>query len=208
MKSTSIGQNVKKRRILLGLSQEALAEKAGISLRTIQRIEKDETTPRGETLKLLATALGTSPDELIDWQEREDKSALTILNLSMLSFLLFSLLGIIVPLVLWISQKDTVRGVRSLGKKILNFQITLTLIVFVVQIISMVGIFAKLNHFHEMPEMLSPAFISNGITVSMWSSIVGVLGAKIYCVIVVLINASRIPKDQEVWYKPAIPFLR
>ncbi len=157
---------------------------------------------------MLATALGTSPDELIDWEEREDKSALTILNLSMLSFLIFSILGIIVPLVLWISQKDTVRGVKALGKKILNFQITLTLIVFVVQIIGIVGILAKLNHFQEMPGMFSPTFISNGISVSIWSLLIGGFGAKIYCVVVVLMNAYRIPKDQEVWYKPAIPFLR
>ncbi|MEJ0029194.1 MAG: helix-turn-helix transcriptional regulator [Bacteroidota bacterium] len=40
-----------------GLSQESLAEITKISLRTIQRIESDSTTPRPYTLKAIATAL-------------------------------------------------------------------------------------------------------------------------------------------------------
>ncbi|MBO2011712.1 helix-turn-helix domain-containing protein [Hymenobacter negativus] len=40
-----------------GLSQEELAEAAGLSLRTVQRLEKGESLPRGFTLQALATAL-------------------------------------------------------------------------------------------------------------------------------------------------------
>ncbi len=199
MKSKSIGQNVKRKRISLGLSQEALAEKSGISLRTIQRIEKDETTPRGETLQLLATALGTNPNELIDWEEREDKNSLVILNLSMLCFLIFSLLGLIVPLVLWISQKDTVKGVKTFGRKIINFQITLNLIVFILFLIGFIGVLFKLTHF-QVAEIANENLII--------SIIIGGVGTNIYCLIVTLINAYRIYKDKEVWYKPAIPFLK
>jgi len=40
-----------------GLSQEELAEAAGLSLRTVQRLEKGESLPRGFTLQALAAAL-------------------------------------------------------------------------------------------------------------------------------------------------------
>ena len=52
-------KDLRKRR---GLSQEELAEKSGLSLRTIQRIENGETDPRGDSLRRLAAALETSPD--------------------------------------------------------------------------------------------------------------------------------------------------
>jgi DNA-binding XRE family transcriptional regulator/uncharacterized Tic20 family protein len=40
-----------------GLSQEALAEQSGVSLRTIQRVEQGATVPRGHTVLALAAAL-------------------------------------------------------------------------------------------------------------------------------------------------------
>lgn len=58
---------VKELRNQRGMSQEFLAEESGLSLRTIQRIEKGESNPTGESLKRLANALNVSPDELIDW---------------------------------------------------------------------------------------------------------------------------------------------
>jgi len=48
-----IGKRIKEIRIKRGLSQEDLAESAKVNLRTIQRIENNETTPRGKTLKLI-----------------------------------------------------------------------------------------------------------------------------------------------------------
>ncbi|QNH60560.1 helix-turn-helix domain-containing protein [Hymenobacter sediminicola] len=47
-----------------GLSQEVLAEQAGISLRTIQRVEQGDTVPRGHTLLALASALQVPLQEL------------------------------------------------------------------------------------------------------------------------------------------------
>lgn len=54
---TEIGKRIKEIRIKRGLSQEDLAESAKINLRTIQRIENNETTPRGKTLKLIFDVL-------------------------------------------------------------------------------------------------------------------------------------------------------
>lgn len=46
------------------------------------------------------------------------------MNLSSLGFLFFPLLGILIPMILWISKKDKVKNVNETGKAILNFQIT------------------------------------------------------------------------------------
>lgn len=52
-----IGNKIKEIRIKKGLSQNELAEAAKVNIRTIQRIENNDTTPRGNTLKLIFTAL-------------------------------------------------------------------------------------------------------------------------------------------------------
>src|SRR5689334_17972688 len=111
MEILELQKRVKDQRIRLGLSQEELAEKTGLSLRTVQRIENGESVPRGDTLRRLSIALQSSPDELIDWQVQEDKNVVTILNLSQLGFVAFPILGIIIPLAIWILQKDKTKYV-------------------------------------------------------------------------------------------------
>lgn len=48
------------------MSQEFLAEESRLSLRTIQRIENEESEPVGETIKRIAIALDVSLEELVD----------------------------------------------------------------------------------------------------------------------------------------------
>lgn len=57
------GRRIKEMRIKRGLSQEELAELSKVNLRTIQRIENNETSPRGKTLKLIYEALELEPIE-------------------------------------------------------------------------------------------------------------------------------------------------
>ena len=130
MDTSEISQRIKEIRLKNGLSQEQLAHETGLNLRTIQRIENGKTVPRGDSLRRIAIALKTSPDELIDWKMNQDKNVLTVLTLSQLSFIAFPILGILIPLIIWILQKDKIRGVDSLGKKILNFQISWTIFFF------------------------------------------------------------------------------
>ncbi|WP_374364877.1 helix-turn-helix domain-containing protein [Cloacibacterium sp.] len=49
------------------LTQEELAEKSGISVRTIQRIESG-TEPKGHTLKALSKSLEISQNELLNFE--------------------------------------------------------------------------------------------------------------------------------------------
>lgn len=62
-----IGKRIKEIRIKRELSQEDLAESAKVNLRTIQRIENNETTPRNKTLKLIFNALDI---EIIDQEKK------------------------------------------------------------------------------------------------------------------------------------------
>jgi transcriptional regulator with XRE-family HTH domain len=54
---TEIGNRIKEIRLKKGLSQEELAEASKVNLRTIQRIENNETKPREKTLQLIFNAL-------------------------------------------------------------------------------------------------------------------------------------------------------
>ncbi len=72
MKNQELSKQIKELRNLKELSQEELSEKSGLSLRTVQRLENGESTPRGDTLKRLADALEISPDNFIDIQNSEN----------------------------------------------------------------------------------------------------------------------------------------
>ena len=88
---TEIGKRIKEIRLKKGLSQEELAESSKVNLRTIQRIENNETKPREKTLQLIFNALE------IEIIEREKKTIDKYLIWS--SFL--TLLIIICSLIPW-----------------------------------------------------------------------------------------------------------
>lgn len=121
-----------------GLSQEALAEEAGVSLRTIQRVEQGDTVPRGYTLQALAAALGVPLEALRENQApdappaevpaapptlKPDAAALQLLNLSALGFLVFPLLNLLGPWLLWRAWRHTTEHAAELGRRVLGFQI-------------------------------------------------------------------------------------
>lgn len=56
---------------------------------------------------------------------REDNQLLVITHLSQLLDLVTGIGGFIVPLILWLTQKEKVAGMDMHGKMILNFQISL-----------------------------------------------------------------------------------
>lgn len=48
-----------------GLSREALAFKAGVSFKTLERLEAGARSPRRSTLKVIADVLGVEPASLL-----------------------------------------------------------------------------------------------------------------------------------------------
>src|SRR5271166_4759437 len=63
------GESLKRFRESAGLSQSALAEKAGLSIRSIQNWEQGHRVPWATALPALAKALGISTDMLLNGLE-------------------------------------------------------------------------------------------------------------------------------------------
>ncbi len=59
-----IGKNLRKVRESKLMTQQELADRSGIGLRTIVRIESDKVEPRFSSIKSLAAALEVEPSEL------------------------------------------------------------------------------------------------------------------------------------------------
>jgi uncharacterized Tic20 family protein len=199
MENTNLAQRVKELRNRKGISQEMLAEDTGLSLRTIQRIENGETAPRGDTLTRLANSLRVTPDELIDWTVNEDNGFLTALNLSSLGFILFPLLGIIIPLIFWISKKDKIKNINKTGKSVINFQLSWTILILGTYIFFVGRTFYRINHAGD----ISPSLIGNP---AIMYGIFGFL--YLYNLILIIINTIRINSGKEIKYLPMIRFIR
>jgi predicted transcriptional regulator len=66
MRQTPIADTLRKWRAVRGLSQRALAERAGVGYVVIARLELGQTDPRLSTLTKLAEALKLTVGELVD----------------------------------------------------------------------------------------------------------------------------------------------
>jgi len=63
---SKIGENIKKLRLKMGISQDVLSKRADLAFHTISKIESGSTPdPRVDTVKKIADALGVSLDDLI-----------------------------------------------------------------------------------------------------------------------------------------------
>jgi transcriptional regulator with XRE-family HTH domain len=60
-----IGERLKRQRTRRALTQAQLAERAGVAVATVARIERNEIEPRMTTLGKLAKALEVDPAELV-----------------------------------------------------------------------------------------------------------------------------------------------
>ena len=61
--AVSFGALLRRQRLAAGLTQEALAERAGLSAKAVSDLERDPArTPRLGTVTLLADALGAEPE--------------------------------------------------------------------------------------------------------------------------------------------------
>jgi len=115
------------------MTQNELAEKSGLSLRTIQRIEAGNIL-KGFTLKTIAQSLETQPENLIVKKENSEIERAKLINLSALSGLIIPFGSIIFPLILTYKTKDFKN--RELGKQIITVQIFLSLILSFLMILS------------------------------------------------------------------------
>lgn len=200
MNNQNLAVKIRDLRNRKGFSQEQLSEETKLSLRTIQRIENGESIPRGDTLVKLSQALGVTPDDLLEWTVLEDKGYLTLLNLSSLSLIIHPILGIIIPLVMWILKKEKIKLVDDTGKKIISFQLTWVITLYVVLIIASKGAFIPYNFniLRAFPVLLTDFSIIGKIIIALY----------LYNLVLILINMSRSQRGLKNKYILAIPFLK
>ncbi|WP_272149264.1 helix-turn-helix domain-containing protein [Tenacibaculum aiptasiae] len=131
--NSSLATNLIAYRKSLGLSQEALAEKANVSLSTIQRIEKGTVTPRAFTIKILAETLNVDITSLMNSTTQSETSISNIsplkkLNLVILFFVFLPFINLIVPTIFW-RMNEELENKNSTAGKILSFQLLWSFIV-------------------------------------------------------------------------------
>ena len=104
--------------------QKELAEKATVSLRTIQRIESGITNPYGHTLNQIAGALETSLESL---GKNRSIDSLRVLNLSALAVILIPYSNLILPIIFYYRLRSDPAELE-VGKRIINFHLNWVLI--------------------------------------------------------------------------------
>ncbi|MVN92478.1 helix-turn-helix domain-containing protein [Mucilaginibacter aquatilis] len=120
-----------------GLTQEQLADLCKVTVRTIQRIECGDSTPRSYTLNALATALNipfeefaqpaTTPTHEQTLQAPDDAAEsmnfLKMLCLSCFSYLVIPYIHFLIPAYLLRQQQVQNKQVKNLARKIIRQQV-------------------------------------------------------------------------------------
>ena len=133
----------------LNLTQEELAKKANVSVRTIQRIEAG-TKPKGYTLEALSNALGVGKDVLLEdaiETKPSNKQLIKYINLSSILLIIIPLGSIILPLLIMKWKKE----MNAITKQIVSIQIFWTLSFVIVTIVV-----ALLSKWFSLPKEIVP----------------------------------------------------
>jgi uncharacterized Tic20 family protein/DNA-binding Xre family transcriptional regulator len=196
MNQPDLGLKVAELRKQKGLTQEQLAEKCEISPRTIQRIESGEVDPRAYTLHCLGEALE------FDFGEENTANEnlwLTVLHLSSVFVVL------IIPLLLWSWKKNQSYKIDQQGRLVLNFQITMTLLLFAAAFLLIflpaVLIFVPEATVNTLGD--SPLFIIALVCLPAPLILTG-----LFCAYQGVVNAVRALSDRPVHYALSIPFVK
>ncbi|UQB70021.1 helix-turn-helix domain-containing protein [Epilithonimonas zeae] len=184
---------LKKIREKQNLTQEELAEKSGLSVRTIQRIEAG-TEPKGYTLKTLASSLDVSEKDLltpiiltevvvenpiveetvlpIENETIENLTLIKIINLSSLPLCWFPIANFLPPLLIMLISKQK----SPLVKQIISLQIILAVIA---PIIFMLVVILKLGKASVMVTMIALTLVN---------------------IFIILRNAYQLDKKRSLYY--------
>jgi transcriptional regulator with XRE-family HTH domain len=137
--NSSLHQQIISARRKKGLTQEQLAELSNVTVRTIQRIESGESQPRAYTLKVLASVLEISLEDLtkdgcakVEQETKQSEPAvegtadaefLQLLNLSCFSYLLVPYVHFLLPLYLIRKRKSQSKLLNHAARSIISSQI-------------------------------------------------------------------------------------
>lgn len=185
MKQQTLKENLLYQRKLKGFTQEELADKTTVGVRTIQRIEKGEVLPHLQTVKLLAVGLGIEVDALIVLENPNEeviqRKWMLLLHGSPFIGLIIPFANILFPLFLWIHKAEDNKLYDAHGRAIINFHCTITLLL----IISLLAFF-------PFPGV---NFFGTGAVV-------------LFGIIISIKNVMSALSSQTFYYPLSIPFLK
>lgn len=131
MKAQSLKDNLLYQRKLKGFTQEELADKTTVGVRTIQRIEKGEVQPHLQTVKLLAVGLDVEVEDLIVLDNPKEETIkrkwMLLLHASPFFGLIIPFANVLFPLFTWMSKAEDNKIYDEHGRKVINFHCTLNL---------------------------------------------------------------------------------
>ena len=194
MNQPELGKLIAEKRQSMGLTQDQLAELCDVSTRTIQRLESGEVEPRSFTRNNLSNALefdfGAEPDE-------NELFWLTILHLSSCICMFF------IPLIIWSWKKHSNSKIATQGQQVLNFQITMTLVLVSAGLLTVILPPLILIF---MQSMDGPIRLLNLILVTI--TIIPIIVTGIFCFIEGIINTIRMHSDKPIHYPLSIKFIK
>ena len=193
MNQPDLGLKIADLRQQKGLTQEKLAEYCEVSTRTIQRIEAGEVEPRSFTRNSLSNILEF---DLGKENTNNEHLWLTLLHLSSAVCFVF------VPLLLWSWKKDQSYKIDRQGRQVLNFQITVTLILLAFVLVLIVipstllmarGLDGEVGILGDIFTLLPP---------------LPILFLAIFTSYQAVMNTVRALSERPVHYPLSIPFVR
>jgi uncharacterized Tic20 family protein len=195
MNQPDLGSKVAEVRQQKGLTQEQLAEFCEVSTRTIQRIESGEVEPRPFTRNSLSNILAFDFNES---NVHNENFWLAALHLSSIFCI------VLIPLLIWSWKKKQSYKIDRHGRDVLNFQITVTLMLFAAVFLLVVAL--PLGIMMLMMESGQPDLGIIGIL--PFVGLFPLVAIGIFCTWQGVANTIRVLSDKPYRYPLSIPFIK
>ena len=193
MKQPDLGLKVAELRKEKGYTQEQLAELCEITPRTIQRIESGEVEPRAFTRNSLSNMLEF---DLGKNDLSNERFWLAALHLSSV------LCIVIIPLLIWSWLKGRSYQVDKHGRQVLNFQITMTLVLFAGGFCLTIGLLAGLV---VVEQGTADVVLMSSIALA---ALFPLLLVGFFAIFQGVVNTLRVLNDQTTHYPLSIRFIK
>ena len=194
MNQPDLGLKITELRQQKGIIQEKLAEYCEVSTRTIQRIESGEVEPRSFTRNSLSNIL----DFDFGKENTNNQSFwLALMHMSSVFCIVF------IPLLLWSWKKDQSYKIDQQGREVLNFQITITLVLFAFVLVLMV---APAVWMMTQGMDRDPGMILGNIFTLVPPTLILLIG--VFTMYQAVVNTVRALSDKPIRYPLSIPFVR
>ena len=194
MNQPDLGLKITELRQQKGFTQERLAEFCEVSARTIQRIESGEVEPRAFTRNSLSNILA------FDFGKENANNQsfwLALLHMSSVVCIVF------IPLLLWSWKKDQSYKIDRQGRDVLNFQITIMLVLFGIVLLLMIApsVFLMVQGLDRDPGV----FLGNLFTIL---PPLPILFLGLFTTYQAVVNTVRALSEKPIHYPFSIPFVK